>query len=118
MPVPRIQLSAPPHVTDAVSSVPSLYRTVIVDGSVRRKFQQAQFFNYLDPVTFLYNLSAASPMNYVDTVMTTSSVTPRLDVSHRLFGVANRLLTGVDFYNTQYNSDRPAAPGLVRMAAT
>jgi iron complex outermembrane receptor protein len=46
-------------------------------------------------------------------VMTTSSVTPRLDVSHRLFGLSNRLLTGVDIYNTQYNSDRPTAPGLV-----
>ena len=60
---------------------------LIVDGSVRRKFQQAQFFSYLDPNTFLYNLSAASPMNYVDTAMTTSSVTPRLDVSHQLFGL-------------------------------
>jgi iron complex outermembrane receptor protein len=86
---------------------------LIVDGSVRRKFQQAQFFNYLDPVTFLYNLAAATPMNFVDTVMTTSSVTPRLDVSHNLFGMPNKLLTGIDFYNTQYNSDRPTAPGLV-----
>jgi iron complex outermembrane recepter protein len=86
---------------------------LIVDGSIRRKFQQSQFFSYLDPTTFLYNLSAASPMNYVNTVMTTSSVTPRLDVSHQLFGLPNRLLTGVDFYNTQYNSDRPTAPGLV-----
>jgi iron complex outermembrane recepter protein len=86
---------------------------LIVDGGVRRKFQQAQFFNYFDPVTFNYNVNAASPMNYVDTVMTTSSVTPRLDVTHQLFGLPNRLLTGIDFYNTQYNSDRPTAPGLV-----
>jgi iron complex outermembrane receptor protein len=86
---------------------------LIVDGGLRRKFQQAQFFSYLDPATFLYSLAAASPMNYVDTVMTTTSVTPRLDVSLGLFGVANRLLTGIDFYNTQYNSDRPTAPGLV-----
>jgi iron complex outermembrane receptor protein len=84
-----------------------------VDGGVRRKFQQAQFFNYFDPVTFNYNVNAASSMNYVDTVMTTSSVTPRLDVTHRLFGLPNRLLTGIDFYSTQYNSDRPTAPGLV-----
>ncbi len=86
---------------------------LIVDGGVRRKFQQAQFYNYLDPNTFLYNLSAATPMNYVDTVMTTSSLTPRLEVSHQLFGLPGRLLTGVDYYNTQYNSDRPTAPGLV-----
>jgi len=86
---------------------------LIVDGGVRRKFQQAQFFNYFDPLTFLYNINAASPMNYVDTVMTTSSVTPRVDATHHLFGVPNRLLTGFDFYSTQYNSDRPTAPGLV-----
>jgi iron complex outermembrane receptor protein len=84
---------------------------LIVDGGVRRKFQQAQYYNYLDPVTFLYNIAAASPMNYVDTVMTTSSVTPRLDLQHQLFGIPNRLLTGIDVYNTQYNSDRPTAPG-------
>src|SRR5262249_35699360 len=86
---------------------------LIVDGGVRRKFQQAQFFNYLDPATFLYNINAVSPMNYVGTVMTTSSVTPRLDMTHQLFGLPNRLLTGIDIYNTQYNSDRPTAPGLV-----
>ena len=86
---------------------------LIVDGGVRRKFQQAQFYNYLDPTTFLYNLSAAAPLNYVDTVLTTTSLTPRLDLHHQLFGVPNRLITGVDFYDTQYDSDRPTAPGLV-----
>src|SRR5262249_56718045 len=50
--------------------------------------------------------------NYVNTVMTTSSVTPRLDMRHQLFGLPNRLLTGIDFYNTQYDSDRPQAQGL------
>ena len=85
---------------------------LIVDGGLRRKFQQAQFFNYFDS-SFNYDVAAATSMNYVDTVMTTSSVTPRLDISHQLFGVSNRLFTGIDFYNTQYNSDRPTAPGLV-----
>ena len=85
---------------------------LIVDGGVRRKFQQAQFFNYLDPVTFIYNIAAASPMNYVDTVMTTTSLTPRLDVTLPLLGLPNRLLTGIDVYNTQYNSDRPTQPGM------
>jgi iron complex outermembrane recepter protein len=87
---------------------------LIVDGGVRRKFQQAQFYNYFESTfPFAYTVGGATPMNYVDTAMTTSSVTPRLDVSHRLFGLPNRLLTGIDFYNTQYSSDRPAAPGLV-----
>jgi len=100
------------NVTLGISGRPAPGVEWIIDGGVRRKFQQAQFYNYLDPVTFLYNLPAATPLNYVDTVMTTSSVTPRLDVLHELFGVPNRLLTGVDIYNTQYNSDRPTAPGL------
>ncbi len=86
---------------------------LIVDGGVRRKFQQALFYNYYEPYfPFAYNVAAATPMNYVDTVMTTSSVTPRLDITHNLFGVSNHLLTGIDFYNTQYNSDRPTAFGL------
>jgi iron complex outermembrane receptor protein len=87
---------------------------LIVDGSVRRKFQQAQFYNYFDNAPpFAYTVAGATFLNFVDTAMTTSSVTPRLDVSHRLFGLPNRLLTGIDFYNTQYNSDRPIGPGLV-----
>ncbi len=87
---------------------------LIVDGGVRRKFQQAQFYNYFEPnFPFAYDLLAATPMSYVNTVMTTSSVTPRLDISHHLFGVPNRLLTGIDVYNTQYNSDRPTSPATV-----
>jgi iron complex outermembrane receptor protein len=100
-------------VTGGINATITPGAELIVDGGVRRKFQQAQFFSYLDPNTFLYNLSAASPMNYVNTVMTTSSVTPRLDISHRMFGVPGKLLTGVDFYDTQYNSDRLTMPGLV-----
>jgi iron complex outermembrane receptor protein len=100
------------NVTFGISGRPAPGVEWIIDGGIRRKFQQAQFYNYLDPVTFLYNLQAATPMNYVDTVMTTSSVTPRLDAAHELFGVPNRLLTGVDIYTTQYNSARPTAPGL------
>jgi iron complex outermembrane receptor protein len=85
---------------------------LIVDGGVRRKFQQSQFFNYFNNPFFAFDPSTAAPANYVDTIMTTSSVTPRIDMRHQLFGVPNRLLTGVDFYNTQYDSDRPQAQGL------
>jgi iron complex outermembrane receptor protein len=85
---------------------------LIVDGGVRRKFQQSQFFNYFNNPSFSFDPSTAAPANYVNTVMTTSSVTPRLDMRHQLFGLPNRLLTGIDFYNTQYDSDRPQAQGL------
>jgi iron complex outermembrane recepter protein len=85
---------------------------LIVDGGVRRKNQQSQFYNYFNSPTFSFDPSTAVPANYVNTVMTTSSVTPRLDAQHQLFGVPNHLLTGIDVYNTQYDSDRPQAPGL------
>jgi iron complex outermembrane recepter protein len=85
---------------------------LIVDGGVRRKFQQGQFFNYFNNPLFVFDPSTAAPANYVDTIMTTSSVTPRVDMRHQLFGLPNRLLTGIDFYNTQYDSDRPQAQGL------
>jgi iron complex outermembrane receptor protein len=101
------------NVTGGVTVTLAPGAELTVDGGVRRKWQQAQYYNYLDPVTFLYNFAAAAPMNYVDTVMTTSSLTPRLDLQHQLFGVPNRLLAGIDIYNTQYNSDRPTAPGRV-----
>ncbi len=85
---------------------------LIVDGGVRRKFQRSEFFNYFnDPPTFAFDPSSAAPMNYINTGMTTSSLTPRLDITRRLFGVPNHLLTGIDLYNTQYGSDRYQAPG-------
>ena len=85
---------------------------LIIDGGIRRKFQQSLFYNYFNGAGFSYDTSTATPQNFVDTVMTTLSFTPRLDVSHHLFDVPNRLLTGVDVYNTQYNSDRPMSEGL------
>src|SRR5262249_44166073 len=81
-----------------------------VDGSVRRKFQQAIFWNYFNNPAFVWDWFTATPSSYVDTVMTTTSVTPRLDVAHNFFGVPNRLKTGIDYYNTQYNSGRFVAP--------
>ncbi len=83
---------------------------LIVDGGVRRKFQQSNFLNYF-PGFGPFDPLNAGPMSYANTVMTTSSLTPRLDVTHKLFGVPNHLLTGIDFYNTQYDSDRSLSPG-------
>lgn len=79
---------------------------LIVDGGVRRKFQQSEFYDYFPAPSFTYNPSAGGPMNYVNTGMTTTSLTPRLDITHNLFGRPGKLLTGIDFYNTQYDSDR------------
>ncbi|MCK9915902.1 TonB-dependent receptor [Microbacteriaceae bacterium K1510] len=85
---------------------------LIVDGGVRRKFQQSEFYDYFPASAgFSYDPSAGGPQNYVNTGMTTTSVTPRLDITHNLFGRPGKLLTGVDFYNTQYDSDRYAFDG-------
>src|SRR5262249_38616188 len=80
---------------------------MIADGGIRRKFQQAAFFNYFNNPLFVYDVPTAVPSSFVDTTMTTTSFTPRFDISQRWFGIPNRLLTGIDFYNTQYSSDRP-----------
>lgn len=82
-----------------------------IDGGVRRKFQQSIFFDYFPPPAFTYNPASAVPSAYINTVMTTSSLTPRLDLLHQFLGVENRLLTGIDIYDTQYNSDRYVRPG-------
>jgi len=83
---------------------------LIVDGGVRRKFQQSEFFNYFNNPFFVYDPNSAAPSSYINTGMTTSSLTPRLDAGYHLLGVKNHLLTGLDLYNTQYDSDRYSAP--------
>lgn len=83
-----------------------------MDGGVRRKFQQSQFYNYFPAPFFAFDPNSTAPGNYVDTVMTTSSLTPRLNIAHHAFGVPSQLLTGIDFYNTQYGSDRSQSPGM------
>ena len=83
---------------------------LIVDGGVRRKFQQGTFYNYFNNPGFVFDAATAVPSNFLDTIMTTTSLTPRLDVNHQAFGVPNRLLTGVDLYSTKYGSDRMQAP--------
>lgn len=82
------------------------------DGGVRRKHQQSQFYDYFPAPTYTFDPNSNASANYVDTVMTTSSLTPRLKVEHQAFGLPNQLLTGIDFYNTQYGSDRSQAPGM------
>jgi iron complex outermembrane recepter protein len=82
-----------------------------VDGGVRRKFQRSEFFSYFNAPLFNFDPSTAVPASYINTGMTTVSLTPRLAAAHRLFGVANRLLAGIDLYDTQYGSDRYQTPG-------
>jgi iron complex outermembrane recepter protein len=72
---------------------------LIVDGGVRSKDQQAAFF---------------SPFSeqYVDTNLTTKSLTPRINITQPLFGLPSRLITGIDVFDTDYDSHRSMFEGL------
>jgi iron complex outermembrane receptor protein len=66
---------------------------LIVDGGVRQKNQQAAFF---DPFGD----------RAVKATLTTFSLTPRLTSQHDLGGMSGKLITGIDFYDNTYGSDR------------
>ena len=72
---------------------------LIVDGGVREKKQQAGYFQAFGEA-------------YVDTSLTTASVTPRVNVTNNLFGIPNRIIAGIDLYRTDYHSDRSFAQGM------
>jgi iron complex outermembrane receptor protein len=74
---------------------------LIVDGGVRDKKQQAGFFG----------TSPLIPFNYVDTNLQTWSLTPRLSIKNPIFGVPSTILTGVDYYDATYHSERPEFRG-------
>ncbi|MFZ2159683.1 MAG: TonB-dependent receptor, partial [Bradyrhizobium sp.] len=74
---------------------------LIVDGGVRDKKQQAGFFGTLPTI----------PFNYVDAHLQTWSLTPRLSVKNVMFGLPSAILTGVDYYDATYHSDRPESKG-------
>jgi iron complex outermembrane receptor protein len=69
---------------------------LIVDGGVRHKAQQAAFFS---------NFGAIFD-SHVDTTLTTTSLTPRIDIAHVLLGLPSRTITGIDVYYADYGSDR------------
>jgi iron complex outermembrane receptor protein len=71
---------------------------LIVDGGVRDKKQQAGFFGSLP----LMNFNAS----YVDTSLVTWSLTPRLSIKNPMFGLPSTILTGIDFYDATYHSNR------------
>lgn len=65
----------------------------VLDGGVRRKDQQAGFFGFFRDA-------------YVDTTVLVQSVTPRFNINQVLFGLPTKITTGVDVYQTDYDSDR------------
>jgi iron complex outermembrane receptor protein len=71
---------------------------LIVDGGVRDKKQQAGFFGNVPLMDF--NAS------YVDTTLQTWSLTPRLSIKNPVFGLPSAILTGIDYYDATYHSNR------------
>jgi iron complex outermembrane receptor protein len=71
---------------------------LIVDGGWRRKDQQAGFF-------------APFSEAYVNTTLETYSVTPRVRINTPFFGLPSRVIAGVDYYNSDYDSDRSQFSG-------
>ena len=99
------------NITAGVSKTLWSGAELTVDGGVRRKFQKSQFDDYFPAPAFTYDPNSTTSANYVNTGMTTASLTPRLNMSYGAFGLPSQLQTGVDVYNTQYDSDRSQAPG-------
>jgi len=77
----------------------------IIDGGVRDKKQQSAFFYTDTPVPSFSS-------SFVDTHLTTWSITPRLSIKSVLFGMPSSLLTGIDYYDATYEQNRSAAQGL------
>jgi iron complex outermembrane receptor protein len=71
---------------------------LIVDGGVRNKQQQATFYS-------TFGNSA------IDTVLQTWSLTPRLRITTPMFGLTSTILTGIDFGDAGYGSNRSQALG-------
>ena len=84
------------NVTMGVTRMLAADTELIVDGGVRRKQQQAGFFSSFGP---LFD-------SYVDTTLTTYSVTPRLISKHNWAAVPGKLIMGIDVYQSVYGSDR------------
>ncbi len=76
---------------------------LIVDGGVRDKKQQAGFFGATPFPSFI--------SRYVDTTLQTWSLTPRLSVKNPIFDLPSNILTGIDYYDATYHSERPEFKG-------
>jgi iron complex outermembrane receptor protein len=71
---------------------------LIVDGGVRDKKQQGGFFGAMPVPSF--------SSSYVDTTVQTWSLTPRLSIKNPIFGTPSTILTGIDYYDATYHSNR------------
>ncbi len=80
---------------------------LILDVAYKKKNQQAFFDDYTFGGLFA---------SYLDTDLTTFSLTPRLNINYQLWGKANTLITGIDYYHYQYDSKRALNPDTIDQA--
>jgi len=73
----------------------------VIDGGYRLKNQKAFYDDYDFGGAFA---------NYLDSELKTWSFTPRLTIPHELFTARVKTTTGVDYYDSRYNSDRSLNP--------
>jgi iron complex outermembrane receptor protein len=71
---------------------------LIVDGGVRDKKQQAGFFGAM--------LVPSFSSSFVDSKLQTWSLTPRLSIKNPILGIPSNILTGVDYYDATFHSNR------------
>jgi iron complex outermembrane receptor protein len=76
---------------------------LIVDGGVRDKKQQAGFFGATPGPSFA--------SSYLDTSLQTWSLTPRLSIKNPILGIPSAILTGIDYYDATYHSNRSEFEG-------
>ena len=79
---------------------------LILDAGYRHKNQKAFFDDYDFGGAFA---------NFVDTDLVTGSLTPRLTTRHRFLDQPGVLITGLDYYRSEYNSDRALNPSTAGM---
>ena len=72
---------------------------LIIDGGVRHKDQRG-----------LSADATSVPYNYLQTEITTYSLTPRMKINTDVLGVPSQVLTGIDYYYAIYASNRSQSP--------
>ncbi len=78
---------------------------LVVDGGLRRKTDQSQFFTTTETVQGMGARAAT------DTTLATGSFTPRVKIDSDVMGLPIKVIGGFDYYRSDYDSDRPVAVG-------
>lgn len=91
-------------VTAGVMQIIGADTEMIFDIGFRKKTQKAFFDDYDFGGAFA---------SYLDTNLSTTSLTPRIKTSHTLFNRPATSIIGIDIYNSNYDSDRALNPATI-----